>query len=228
MNNNILIIEDDENIREILAYSLKEENFNVFEAGSGEEGFKTLENECIELIILDLMLPDISGFEVCKKVSVEYKIPIIMLTAKNDIMDKVVGLELGADDYITKPFDIREVIARARVSLRRVEQFKDIKNTSNVIKLEKDITIFKDRHEVLQGDRPINLTVKEYDLLYTLSESRGNTFSRDKLLEIVWGFDFEGESRTVDVHIQRLRKKLSSDKDNSVIKTVFGIGYKVL
>ncbi|GAA0716916.1 response regulator transcription factor [Clostridium malenominatum] len=228
MNNNILIIEDDECIREILTYSLKEESFKVFEASTGMEGLKTLENQYIELIILDLMLPDISGFEICKKVSLEYKIPIIMLTAKNDIMDKVVGLELGADDYITKPFDIREVVARAKVSIRRLEQFKDIKDKSNTIKLEKNITIFKDSYEVFQEDKLVNLTAKEYELLYTLAENRGKVFSRDNLLETVWGFDFEGESRTVDVHIQRLRKKLSSDKDTSVIKTVFGVGYKVL
>lgn len=228
MNNNILIIEDDECIREILTYSLKEESFKVFEASTGVEGLKILENQYIELIILDLMLPDISGFEICKKVSLEYKIPIIMLTAKNDIMDKVVGLELGADDYITKPFDIREVVARAKVSIRRIEQFKDINDKNNTIKLEKNITIFKDSYEVFQEDKLVNLTAKEYELLYTLAENRGKVFSRDKLLETVWGFDFQGESRTVDVHIQRLRKKLSSDKDTSVIKTVFGVGYKVL
>lgn len=228
MNNNILIIEDDECIREILTYSLKEENFNIFEARNGIEGLKIIEKESIELIILDLMLPDISGFEICKKVSVEYKIPIIMLTAKNDIMDKIVGLELGADDYITKPFDIREVVARVRVSIRRIEQFKDIKDKENMIKLGDSITIFQDRYEVFREGEPINLTAKEYDLLYVLAESRGKVFSREKLLEKVWGFDFEGESRTVDVHIQRLRKKLSNDKDNSVIKTVFGVGYKVL
>lgn len=228
MNNNILIIEDDECIREILTYSLKEESFKVFEASTGVEGLKILENQYIELIILDLMLPDISGFEICKKVSLEYKTPIIMLTAKNDIMDKVVGLELGADDYITKPFDIREVVARAKVSIRRIEQFKDINDKHNTIKLEKNITIFKDSYEVFQEDKLINLTAKEYELLCTLAENRGKVFSRDKLLETVWGFDFEGESRTVDVHIQRLRKKLSSDKDTSVIKTVFGVGYKVL
>ncbi|MCH5139114.1 response regulator transcription factor [Clostridiaceae bacterium UIB06] len=228
MNNNILIIEDDECIREILSYSLKEESFKVFEAATGTNGLNILENESIELIILDLMLPDISGFEICKKVSVQYKIPIIMLTAKNDIMDKVVGLELGADDYITKPFDIREVIARTKVIIRRIEQFNDSNNNNNIIRLEKDITIFKDRYEVFQGDQLINLTTKEYELLFTLAENRGTVFSRDKLLETVWGFDFGGESRTVDVHIQRLRKKLSNDKDNSIIKTVFGVGYKIL
>lgn len=228
MNNNILIIEDDECIREILTYSLKEENFNIFEARNGIEGLKIIEEESIELIILDLMLPDISGFEICKKVSVEYKIPIIMLTAKNDIMDKIVGLELGADDYITKPFDIREVVARVKVSIRRIEQFKDIKDKENMIKLGDSITIFQDRYEVFREGEAVNLTAKEYDLLYVLAENRGKVFSREKLLEKVWGFDFEGESRTVDVHIQRLRKKLSNDKDNSVIKTVFGVGYKVL
>jgi len=227
VDNSILIIEDDECIREILTYSFKEENFIVFQAATGMEGLKVLENESIDLIILDLMLPDVNGFEICRKVSVEYKVPIIMLTAKNDIMDKVVGLELGADDYITKPFDIREVVARAKVSIRRIEQFKSI-NKDNIIKLEKNIIIFKDKYEVFQGEKLINLTTKEYELLCTLAENRGKVFSRDRLLEIIWGFDFEGESRTVDVHIQRLRKKLCSDKDNSIIKTVFGVGYKVL
>ncbi len=227
MDNSILIIEDDECIREILTYSFEEEKFVVFQVATGMDGLKILENESIDLIILDLMLPDINGFEICRKVSVEYKVPIIMLTAKNDIMDKIVGLELGADDYITKPFDIREVVARAKVSIRRIEQFKSISNKDNIIKLERNITIFKDKYEVYQGDKSINLTTKEYELLCTLAENRGKVFSRDKLLEIIWGFDFEGESRTVDVHIQRLRKKLCSDKDNSIIKTVFGVGYKV-
>lgn len=227
MQNSILIVEDDECIREILYYSLKEEGFKVYEAVNGKEGLKILENQVIELIILDLMLPDISGFDICKTVSIEYKVPIIMLTAKNDIMDKVLGLELGADDYITKPFDIREVIARVRVSLRRMEQFNATEDT-NVIKLEDDIVIFKDKHEVFKGDKAIYLKPKEYELLLMLAENKGRVFSRDRLLECVWGFDYGGESRTVDVHIQRLRKRLGCDKENSIIRTVFGVGYKMI
>ncbi|MCY6484116.1 response regulator transcription factor [Clostridium aestuarii] len=229
MHNSILIVEDDDSIRDILLYSLKNEGYSVKEASNGADGLKLVKHEKIDLIILDLMLPDISGFDICKKISIEYKIPIIMLTAKNDIVDKVLGLELGADDYITKPFDIREVIARIKVSLRRIEQLKQINfEEENTIDLKNNIKIFKDRHEIFKNDRMIKLKPKEYNLLLILAENKKRVFSRNELLEKVWGFDFEGDSRTVDVHIQRVRKKLDDIKESSIIETVFGVGYKML
>jgi two-component system alkaline phosphatase synthesis response regulator PhoP len=229
MNNTILIIEDAECIRDILSVSLEDEGYIVKEAAYGKDGLNILDNENIDLIILDLMLPDISGFDVCRKISGRYKIPIIMLTAKNDIVDKVLGLELGADDYITKPFDIREVLARVKVSLRRMEQMRDISNKEeNVLILKNHIKIHKDSHEVFKDDAVIKLKPKEFSLLLLLAENRKKVFSRDNLLEKIWGFDFEGESRTVDVHIQRLRKKIGDNKESSIIETVFGVGYKML
>lgn len=225
----ILVIEDDESIRDILSYSFKKEGYTVKEASNGEEGLKLVSEESIDLIILDLMLPDISGFDICRKISLEYKIPIIMLTAKNDIVDKILGLELGADDYITKPFDIREVIARVKASLRRIEQLKQMNDQEkSIIKLKNNITIFKERHEVFKNNEMIKLKPKEYDLLLILAQNRKKVFSRDELLERIWGFDFQGDSRTVDVHVQRLRKKLDEFKDTSIIETVFGVGYKML
>jgi two-component system alkaline phosphatase synthesis response regulator PhoP len=224
-----LIIEDDESIREILSFALKREGFIVYEASNGQDGYEIVKRNNVDLIILDLMLPDISGFDVCRKISTEYKKPIIILTAKDDIVDKVLGLEIGADDYITKPFDIREVITRIKVCLRRIDQLKsEIKEQSNIIKLNNDILIFKDRHEVFCREEIMHLKPKEYELLIMLADNRGKVFSRDKLLETVWGYDFQGGSRTVDVHIQRLRKKLGCNNDDSFIKTVFGFGYKIL
>ncbi|AOY77782.1 response regulator transcription factor [Clostridium formicaceticum] len=226
--NNILIIEDDESIREILAFALRKESFIVYEASTGQEGYETIKNNPIDLILLDLMLPDISGFDICRKISTEYKTPIIMLTAKDDMLDKLLGLEIGADDYITKPFDVREVITRIKVCLRRIEKLKSAgEENHNRIKLKDNVMIFKDRHEVFIGDKVAHLKPKEYELLIMLAENKGKVFSRDKLLEAVWGYDFQGGSRTVDVHIQRLRKKLGCDKGTSFIQTVFGFGYKI-
>jgi len=227
MNKTILIIEDQEDIRDILKHYMLKEGFSVKEAGCGKDGLNILKREKIDIIILDLMLPDINGFDVCKEVSKEYNIPIIMLTAKNDIVDKILGLEFGADDYITKPFDVREVIARIKVCLRRMDNLKE-DTCEEIIKLPNDIKIFENSREVYKGDDPIKLKPKEYELLLAFAKNSKIVMSRDKLLEKVWGYDFEGDSRTVDVHVQRLRKKLDEDNDESIISTVFGIGYRFL
>lgn len=226
MNKNILIIEDEEDIRDILSHYLKKEGFSVMEAENGIQGIDIVKSKNVDLIILDLMLPDITGYEVCKKVSLNYKVPIIMLTAKNDIVDKVMGLEFGADDYITKPFDIREVIARIKVCIRRIESLKE--KSQDVIKLSDNVKILESSREVFKGDNLIKLKPKEYNLLLILAKNKRTVLSRDVLLEKVWGYDFEGDSRTVDVHVQRFRKKLDGDKEKSIIETVFGIGYKML
>ena len=227
MDKNILLIEDEEDIRYILAHYIKKEGFNVIEAANGKSGINITKMEKVDLIVLDLMLPDISGYDVCREISKEYKIPIIMLTAKNDIVDKILGLELGADDYITKPFDIREVIARIKVCLRRIESLKE-ENSEEIIYLQNNIKIHEKSMEVYKRDELIRFKPKEYELLLTLAKNTKIVLSRDQLLQKVWGYDFEGDSRTVDVHIQRLRKKLDENDGQSIIETVFGVGYKML
>lgn len=230
MNKTILIIEDEEDIRDILIHYLKKEGFNILEAEDGESGIEIVKKEFVDLILLDLMLPNMSGYDVCKEISSIYKIPIIMLTARNDIVDKVLGLELGADDYITKPFDIREVIARIKVCLRRIESLNEIEyeTSQDVIDLKNNIKIYVESREVFKEDAIVKLKPKEFDLLLILAKNKKIVFSREKLLEKVWGYDFEGDSRTVDVHIQRLRKKLDGENQPSIIETVFGVGYKML
>lgn len=226
MNKTILIIEDEEDIRDILIHYLKKEGFNVLEAENGERGIEIAKKEFVDLILLDLMLPNMSGYEI----NSIYKIPIIMLTARNDIVDKVLGLELGADDYITKPFDIREVIARIKVCLRRVESLNEIEyeTSQDFIDLKNNIKICVESRAVFKEGTIVSLKPKEFDLLLILAQNRKIVFSREKLLEKAWGYDFEGDSRTVDVHIQRLRKKLDSENEVSIIKTVFRVGYKML
>lgn len=227
MDKTILVIEDEEDIRDIIIHYVKKEGFIAKEAVNGKEGINIIQNQKVDLIILDLMLPDISGYDICRVVSKEYKIPIIMLTAKNDIVDKILGLELGADDYITKPFDIREVITRIKVCLRRMDSLR-VEKSETVINLSNGIKIDVNSREVFKGKDIIKLKPKEYDLLLAFAKNRKIVMSRDKLLEKVWEYDFEGGSRTVDVHVQRLRKKMESSNGESIIKTVFGVGYKMV
>lgn len=229
MNKTILIIEDEEDIRDIVSHYIKKEGYTVKTASNGLDGINIANDGGIDLIILDLMLPDISGYDVCREISQSKDIPIIMLTARNDIVDKIRGLEIGADDYITKPFDIREVIARVNVCLRRMESLKTIlkNNDDNVIEINDDVKIYKQSREVFKCGENIKLKPKEYELLLAFAENRNIVMSRDKLLEKVWGYDFEGGTRTVDVHVQRLRKKLDIDDNKTIIETVFRIGYKM-
>lgn len=221
----ILIIEDEAAIAELLAYGLAREGYEVQSAGSSIEGLKAMETFRPHLLVLDWMLPDGSGLDICKKVTAGYNIPILMVTAKSDITDKILGLEFGADDYITKPFDLREVIARIRTILRRFAQ------AGQTAQDEAGADTLRFKHiEIIRGERlvkrqreTVDLTPKEYDLLLKLCTNRGRIFTRDELLELVWGYDYVGETRTVDNHIQRLRKKLDIGE---LITTVFGIGYK--
>ncbi|SNS53110.1 DNA-binding response regulator, OmpR family, contains REC and winged-helix (wHTH) domain [Anaerovirgula multivorans] len=230
VNKKILIIEDEEAISNLISYSLKKEGFITNVAATGEEGLKLLKEFKPDLIILDLMLPDISGFEICKTITREYIIPIIMITAKSDTVDKILGMELGADDYITKPFDIREVIARIKAVFRRIDLISEAgeNNEFEGIRIGKNIEIFKEKREVFKDNTRVELANKEYELLVFLAESKGRVFSRADLLDRVWGFEFAGDTRTVDIHVQRLRKKLDENKNSSIIETVFGIGYKIL
>ncbi|WP_420540324.1 winged helix-turn-helix domain-containing protein [Paenibacillus polymyxa] len=219
----ILIIEDDTPIADLLSYGLSMEGFETRTTANGAAGMVELQQFQPNLLLLDWMLPDQSGLDICKQVTASYNIPILMITAKSDITDKILGLEFGADDYITKPFDLREVIARIRTILRRVDQANNGKNAESKVIRFKQIEIIVEEHLVKQNGIPIDLTPKEFDLLMTLINHRGKTFTRSELLDIVWGYDFVGDTRTVDTHIQRLRKKLDA---SDLITTVFGIGYK--
>lgn len=222
----ILIIEDDEPIADLLSYGLTGEGFQTCTAASGALGLSKLDQFKPDLLLLDWMLPDCSGLDICKKVTESYNIPILMITAKSDITDKVLGLEFGADDYITKPFDLREVVARIRTILRRLEQAHHLNEREtakeNVIRF-KNIVIVPGERLVKKDGITVELTPKEFDLLMTLIGHRGKVFTRSELLEFIWGYDFAGDTRTVDTHIQRLRKKLDA---SDLITTVFGIGYK--
>lgn len=226
MENKILIIEDEPDIQNILRYSFMKEKFKVRCASCGIDGIEICESFSPNIIILDLMLPDISGFEVCRKLT-KYNIPIIMLTARNDIVDKVLGLELGADDYITKPFDIRECIARVNVALRRVQKNKSKdeyvvkENKLNEIIID-NIKIVKDSRKVFVSNKEVKLKPKEMNLLLYLIDNKNIAVSREQIMDKVWDEDYDGDFRTVDVHVRRLRQKLDN-KD--IIETIFGIGY---
>lgn len=224
-NAKILIIEDDAPIADLLSYGLSLEGYQTLIASNGAAGISEIQSFQPDLLLLDWMLPDQSGLDICKKVTAEYNIPIFMITAKSDITDKVLGLEFGADDYITKPFDLREVIARIRTILRRLEQSNHRQQNDSqpdIIRID-HIEIRSEERLVNKNGQPVELTPKEYDLLMTLVRNPGRTFSRSELLDVVWGYHFAGDTRTVDTHIQRLRKKLDATDH---IATVFGIGYK--
>ena len=229
LNKKILIIEDEESISDLLCYSLEKEGFITKAAYNGKDGLALVEEFKPDMIILDLMLPDTNGFDVCKEIIKGYTIPIIMVTAKSDIVDKILGMELGADDYITKPFDIREVITRIKSIFRRIELTQDTTDRSEIeqIKLGENISILPQKREVYRENSLVDLTNKEYDLLLFLVKNRGMVFSRAQLLERVWDFEYAGDTRTVDIHVQRLRKKLDESGSSSVIDTIYGFGYKI-
>lgn len=218
----ILVVDDEPSIRELVSMVLKREGYEVAEASDGKSGLAMAEKNNPDLIILDLMLPDISGHDICKKVSSNSNIPIIMLTAKNDIVDKVLGMELGADDYITKPFDNRELLVRVRALLRRTQN----KETSSDTIKTGELTICLSEKTVFKGNKQITLSPNEYQLLQLFAQNPQKVFTREELLLKVWGYDYLGDSRTVDITITRLRKKIEDDSKNpKYIITVFGFGY---
>lgn len=225
MDFNILVIEDEISINDILTVALKHEGYKVSSAFCAKEAKKFMDMFKINLVLLDINLPDENGFDLCKYISTKYKIPIIMLTARNDIIDKVLGLELGADDYITKPFNIKEVMTRVKVALRRVEKYSSYNENGSEIKINDNIVINLEGRRVLENGEDIKLKPKEYDLLVFLLKNKNKVFSREELLDKVWGIEYEGELRTVDVHIRRLRAKLDLDNGQTFIETIFGVGY---
>lgn len=224
MANEILIVEDDKSINDILFYALKSEGYNSYSTFTLNEAKEYLNIHLPDLILLDLNLPDGSGFDLCKDISSKCSIPIIILTAKNDVVDKVLGLELGADDYITKPFHIKEVLSRIKAVFRRIEKSSSESNTI-FININKYIKInFKNR-TVLKNDKVIQLKPKEYELLEFFVQNRNKVFSREQLIDNVWEFSYDGDVRTVDIHIRRLRSKLDTPNEASIIETVFSVGY---
>ena len=217
----ILVVEDEYSINDVLTFALRKEGYEVRSAFNGKEALELVENFKPDLVLLDLMLPDMDGFDICKEISKNTY--VMMLTARGEIFDKIVGLELGADDYIVKPFEIKEVLVRIKVIFRRnskeINKIEENKKDINGIKISsKDRCVFKDGNLV-------PMRKLEFDLLNFLYENRGIIYSREDLLQKVWGYEYEGDTRTVDVHIKRLRDRLKEDKDNSIIETVYGIGY---
>jgi two-component system OmpR family response regulator len=222
----ILIVEDDRNLLDTLKYNLRKEGFEVVTATDGAEALNVARRDKPDLIILDIMLPKMSGFDVCRILRKEMTVPILMLTAKAEETDKIVGLEIGADDYMTKPFSLRELLARVRAMLRRVEM--DVAQPEEALLKVGDIEVDTARHQVTLSGKIVELTPKEFDLLAFLARNKGLVFSRDQLLEKVWGYDFAGDTRTVDVHIRWLRQKVEPDPDQPKhLITVRGAGYKL-
>lgn len=226
----ILIIEDEPSISDMLAFSMRKEGYGVKTAESGREGLELFTRWKPDLLLLDLMLPDMTGFDVCRQVLEASNTPIIMLTARTDTFDRILGIESGADDYITKPFDIREVIVRIKAVFRRIELTAEAAEnmSSQVLNLGYGITLEKEKREVRKNGVPVVLTQKEYELLQCFAEHKGRVFSRSELLDKVWGFEVAIDTRTVDIHVQRIRKKLDEPNRPSLIETVFGIGYKLV
>lgn len=220
----ILVVEDEPSINDILNIALASEGYNVISTFTGNEAMEALHYSKIDLVLLDINLPDKSGFEICKDIINKYKTAVIMLTARNDIVDKVLGLEFGADDYITKPFDIREVVTRIKVVLRRLEKVTLKEEEENSLLIDSKIKINKDSRTVYKYSEEIKLKPKEYDLLLFLANNKNRVFTREELLDKVWGYDYDGEIRTVDIHVRRLRAKLD-ENGQSIIETVFGVGY---
>jgi len=220
----ILIVDDEQAILDLLEMILKREQFQVAVANNGRMALNLFDSFKPDLVILDLMLPDISGHDLCKEITRRKKTSIVMLTAKDDIVDKVLGLELGADDYITKPFDTRELIARVKAVLRRVE--KNNEPPKKVVE-HYDLTIDLENRIVKKNGNNIELTLKEYELLEVFARNPQKVFSREELLQKAWGYDFMGDTRAVDICITRLRKKIEEDSSNPKhIITVYGFGYR--
>lgn len=224
MESKVLVIEDDKSINDILVNSLKVERYVVRSAFNGKEARELLNTFLPDLTLLDINLPDESGFELCKFINNTYGIPIIILTARNDVFDKVLGLELGADDYITKPFHIKEVLTRVKIALRRVAKYTEGGKTK-FLSLTPHIKINYDSRVVMKDDKEIILKPKEYQLLEFLSQNRDRVFSREELLDNVWECTYDGDLRTIDIHVRRIRAKLDDAKYKSIIETVFGFGY---
>lgn len=222
----ILIVDDDNNIAELISLYLVKECFDTQIVGDGEAALTAFEAFAPDLILLDLMLPGIDGYEVCRRIRATSSIPIIMLSAKGEVFDKVLGLELGADDYMEKPFDSKELVARVKAVLRRYKPSSDEKEENDVKIVEyPDLSINMTNYSVRFCDEHVDMPPKEMELLYFLASSPNRVFTREQLLDRIWGYEYAGDTRTVDVHIKRLREKIK-DNEHWRIATIWGIGYK--
>ena len=222
-NIKIMVVDDDQNICELLRLYLEKEGYSVVIANDGKQALELFTRENPDLMLLDIMLPGLDGWQVCREIRKKSQCPIIMLTAKGEVFDKVLGLELGADDYVVKPFEAKEVVARIKAVLRRIgkngdEQIKEVAYDRLSINLT--------NYELKVNGKQIDTPPKEMELIYHLASNPNRVFTRDQLLDEVWGFDYYGDSRTVEVHVKRLREKLEGVSDKWALKTVWGVGYK--
>jgi DNA-binding response OmpR family regulator len=221
-NESILVVEDEASIASFVALYLKNAGYAVKTAATGGEALAHMAANAPSLIVLDLMLPDVDGIDVCRRIRKSSDVPILMLTARDEDVDKIIGLEVGADDYLTKPFNPRELVARVKSILRR--SAPERRHLESAVLTHGELSVDAGRREVHVGDHEIQLAPKEFDLLWELLDHRGLVLTRDQLLERVWGYTFAGDTRTVDVHVRQIRRKLG---DASPIVTVWGVGYKV-
>jgi len=220
----ILIADDDPNVHQSLNAYFRREGYQMLSAYDGEEALRCIRKYRPDMVLLDIMMPKMDGLNVCRETRKDSNVPIIMLTAKSDEFDKLLGLELGADDYMVKPFDLKELSARIKAVLRRYQNYA-APNDDEVIKFE-NIEISLQKYELKLRGKSVDIPPKELELLYFLASNYNRVFTRDQLLDKVWGFDYLGDSRTVDVHVKRLREKLEGVSDKWILKTVWGVGYK--
>ncbi len=222
----ILVVDDEPNIREVVGLYLRRDGHTVISAADGEEALYLFRHSNPELVVLDLMLPKLNGFEVCRRMQSERRAPVIMLTAKGDEEERIIGLGVGADDYVVKPFSPRELAARVTAVLRRVEESTPQDPTQPVLTFD-GLSIDPNKREALVEGKPVTLTAREFDLLHHLATSPGRVYTRDHLMETVWGYTFAAETSTVTVHMRRLREKIEPDPANPrYLQTVWGVGYK--
>ena len=226
MSDKILVVDDDLNICELLKLYLENDGYTVFIANDGAEAVNTFQNKTPDLVLLDIMLPKMDGWQVCREIRKTSSAPIIMLTAKGETFDKVLGLELGADDYVVKPFDAKEVMARIKAVLRRTKGESETKENEKKVVIYDNLEINITNYEMKVRGVPVDTPPKELELIYHLASNPNHVYTRDQLLDEVWGFDYYGDSRTVDVHVKRLREKLEGVSEKWTIKTVWGVGYK--
>ena len=224
MGTKILVVDDDVNICDLLRLYFENEGYEVKTANDGAEGISYFKMYEPDIVLLDIMLPKKDGWQVCREIRESSSKPVIMLTAKGEVIDKVLGLELGADDFVVKPFEIKELSARVKAVLRRYSS-RDNQNDDEVVKFD-NIEISRQKYELKLRGKAVDIPPKELELLYFLASNVNRVFTRDQLLDKVWGFDYLGDSRTVDVHVKRLREKLEGVSDKWTLKTVWGVGYK--
>lgn len=226
MANKILVVDDDLNICELLKLYLENDGYVVYTANDGKQAVDMFKNKTPDLVLLDIMLPKMDGWQVCREIRKTSSVPIIMLTAKGETFDKVLGLELGADDYVVKPFDTKEVMARVKAVLRRTKGDSEATEDKKKTVIYDNLEINIQNYEMKVKGVPIDTPPKELELIYHFASNPNRVYTRDQLLDEVWGFDYYGDSRTVDVHVKRLREKLEGVSDKWCLKTVWGVGYK--